>query len=86
MLVTPCALVLQEFQAHKKQSTGILSKVSDSIHNLGTAYTMKYRKPEFTVMHDYIQAFGDKLGSIERITQRVVKEQTGLSVNFQSIT
>lgn len=39
---------------------------------------MKNRLPEFTIMHEYIQAFGEKLASIDRITQRVVKEQSGL--------
>lgn len=74
--------ILQEFQAHKKQSSGILGRVSDSIHNMSTSYLVKYRKPEFAVMHDYMLAFGEKLGSIERITQRVVKEQTGKRVKF----
>jgi hypothetical protein len=38
---------------------------------------MKNRIPEFTIMHEYIQAFGEKLSSIDRITQRIVKEQSG---------
>ena len=38
---------------------------------------MKNRIPEFTIMHEYIQAFGEKLSCIDRITQRIVKEQTG---------
>jgi len=49
---------------------------------MGTSYLVKYRKPEFAVMHDYIHAFGEKLASIERITQRVVKEQTGMAAQF----
>ncbi|XP_053395624.1 sorting nexin-30-like [Mercenaria mercenaria] len=65
-----------EFQAHKKQSTGLLGRVSDSIHNMGASYMMKNRIPEFTIMHEYMQAFGEKLASIDRITQRIVKEQT----------
>lgn len=65
-----------EFQAHKKQSTGLLGRVTDSIHNMGASYMMKNRTPEFTMMHEYVQAFGEKLGSIDRITQRIVKEQS----------
>ena len=67
----------QEFQAHKKQSTGLLGRVSDSIQNFGASYMMKNRTPEFTIMYEYIQTFGEKLASIDRITQRVVKEQSG---------
>ncbi|XP_060564509.1 sorting nexin-30-like [Ruditapes philippinarum] len=65
-----------EFQSHKKQSTGLLGRVTDSIHNMGASYMMKNRIPEFTIMHEYIQAFGEKLSSIDRITQRIVKEQS----------
>ncbi|WAR23722.1 SNX30-like protein, partial [Mya arenaria] len=65
-----------EFQAHKKQSTGLLSRVGESIHNMSTSYMLKYRKPEFAAMQDYMLAFAEKLGSVERITQRIVKEQT----------
>lgn len=70
-------VIPQEFQAHKKQSTGLLGRVTDSIHNMGASYMMKNRTPEFTMMHEYVQAFGEKLGSIDRITQRIVKEQSG---------
>ena len=72
-----CLSPMQEFQAHKKQSTGLLGRVSDSIQNFGASYMMKNRTPEFTIMYEYIQTFGEKLGSIDRITQRVVKEQSG---------
>ncbi|KAL4235756.1 Sorting nexin-30 [Mactra antiquata] len=72
-----------EFQAHKKQATGILGRVSDSIHNLGASYMMKNRIPEFTIMHEYIQAFGEKLGSIDRITQRIVKEEGEFHADLQ---
>ncbi|XP_033737677.1 sorting nexin-30-like [Pecten maximus] len=64
-----------EFQAHKKQGSGILSRVSDSIHNISAAYMMKNRSPEFTMMHEYVQSFADKLGVLDRISQRVSKEQ-----------
>ena len=43
---------------------------------------MKNRTPEFTIMYEYIQTFGEKLASIDRITQRVVKEQSGRLVGW----
>ena len=33
-------------------------------------------------MYEYIQTFGEKLASIDRITQRVVKEQSGRLVGW----
>lgn len=65
-----------EFQAHKKHGTGILSRMSDSIHNISASYMMKNRSPEFTMIYDYVQNFAEKLGVIDRISQRIVKEQT----------
>lgn len=67
----------QEFQAHKKQGSGFLSRVSDSLHNMSASYMMKNRPPEFAVMHDYITLLSDKLGVMDRISQRVSKEQNG---------
>ncbi|KAK3609901.1 hypothetical protein CHS0354_036665 [Potamilus streckersoni] len=65
-----------EFQAHKKQGTGLISRVSDSIHNIGSSYMLKNRNPDFAIMQEYILMFGEKLAVMDRITQRVVKEQT----------
>ena len=42
---------------------------------------MKNRPTEFTVMGDYIQAFGEKLGTLDRISQRILKEETGSNRN-----
>ena len=68
---------LQEFQAHKKQGKGIISHVTDSIHNMGASYMMKNRPAEFALMHEYINIFGDKLGVMDRIATRVLREQAG---------
>ncbi|XP_064625528.1 sorting nexin-30-like isoform X2 [Lineus longissimus] len=65
-----------EFQAHKKQGAGIISRFTDSIHNMSAAYMIKNRSPEYTMMNEYIHTFGDKLGTIDRISLRILKEQT----------
>ncbi|XP_048255712.1 sorting nexin-30-like [Haliotis rufescens] len=67
-----------EFQAHKKQGSGFISRVTDSLHNMGASYMMKNRPPEFMVMHEYIHTFGDKVSVMDRIASRIVKEQTEL--------
>ena len=55
-----------------------MTRVADSFHNMSAAYMMKNRPAEFTVMQEYIQVFGDKLGVLERISDRIWKEQYGV--------
>ncbi|XP_013413026.1 sorting nexin-30 isoform X2 [Lingula anatina] len=64
-----------EFQAYKKQGSGFISRTADSLRNLSASYMMKNRSPEFTMLQEYIQTFGEKLGTMDRIQQRLVKEQ-----------
>ena len=70
-------LFLQEFQAAKKEGTGLFSRVADSFHNISASYMMKNRSDDFTDMTDYIQTFGEKLGVIDRISTRILKEHYG---------
>lgn len=69
--------VMQEFQAAKKESSGLLTKMADSFHNMSASYMMKNRSAEFVVMNEYINTFSEKLGVLDRISQRIVKEQYG---------
>ena len=69
---------LQEFQAAKKESVGFFSRVSSTFHNMSASYMMKNRGAEFENAHDYIHALSEKLAAIERISQRILKDQTGL--------
>ncbi|XP_071135185.1 sorting nexin-7-like [Mytilus edulis] len=64
-----------EFQAYKKQGTGLLGRVTDSLHNISASYMNKNRPPEFVVMYDYIHALSEKISVMDRICQRVSKEQ-----------
>ena len=70
---------LQEFQAAKKEGTGFISRMADSFHNMSAAYMMKTRSPEFTIINEYIQMFGEKVAVLDRISQRILKEQYGES-------
>lgn len=54
-----------------------MSRIADSFHNMSASYMMKNRAPEFVQMSEYINTFSDKLGVLDRISQRVVKEQYG---------
>ena len=70
-------LFCQELQAAKKEGSGLISRWADSFHNLSASYMMKNRGDEFSGMNDYVNAFGEKLSVLERISQRIVKEQYG---------
>ncbi|KAI0229395.1 Sorting nexin-30 [Lamellibrachia satsuma] len=64
-----------ELQAAKKEGSGLISRLADSFHNMSASYMMKNRADEFSSMNDYVNAFGEKLAVLERISQRIVKEQ-----------
>ncbi|ELU06895.1 hypothetical protein CAPTEDRAFT_21975 [Capitella teleta] len=64
-----------EFQAAKKEGTGFMSRMADSFHNMSASYMMKNRPPEFVATTEYINGFSDKLAVLDRISQRVIKEQ-----------
>lgn len=67
----------QEFQSAKKEGSGIITRLADSFHNMSASLMMKNRLPEFNDITTYVYAFGEKLGTMERISQRIVKEQCG---------
>merc|ERR550532_1779402 len=71
-----------EFQAAKKEGSGFMSRLSDSFHNMSASYMMKNRAPEYAVMNEYIHTFSEKLGVMDRITQRIVKEEYELLNDF----
>ncbi|XP_076439906.1 sorting nexin-30-like isoform X2 [Babylonia areolata] len=65
-----------EFQSYRKQGKGIFSQMTDSIHNLGASYMLRNRPAEFTHMYEYVSVFGEKMGVMDRIAGRVLREQT----------
>ncbi|CAH1801633.1 unnamed protein product [Owenia fusiformis] len=71
-----------EFTAFKKEGGGIFSRVSESIHTTSAVYMLKSRPPEYTMMYEYINTLGEKLGNLERISQRVYKEASDLAHSF----
>lgn len=76
------SILSQEFHSAKKEGSGFMSRVADSFHNMSAAYMMKNRPPEFTVMNDYITMFSEKLGVLDRISQRISKEECGKILLF----
>ncbi|XP_064476466.1 sorting nexin-7-like [Ornithodoros turicata] len=67
-----------EFVAHrKKDSVGLVGRVSDTIQSLATPYLLRSQPPpeEFQAASQYATLLGDKLACTERIAQRISKEE-----------
>lgn len=59
--------------------------MSESLHNLATAYVAKGRTNEFEKMNDYILKLTEKMSTMEKIGHRILKERLGTSfTNFYS--
>lgn len=41
-------------------------------------YKLRARPAEFCAMGEYLDTFSQKLGTIDRIAQRILKEQSGI--------
>uniref|UniRef100_S4RQJ8 Sorting nexin family member 30 n=1 Tax=Petromyzon marinus TaxID=7757 RepID=S4RQJ8_PETMA len=71
--------------ALQRRGASLLSRVGESVRLVaGAGGRPKARPPEFTAMSDFTEAFGQKLGTLERIAQRILKEQSGELLNLAS--
>ncbi|XP_014679416.1 PREDICTED: sorting nexin-30-like, partial [Priapulus caudatus] len=64
-----------EFASHKKTGYGFIHKVGDSLHGIAAGVMMKERPQEFVTVADYVATFTEKLGNVDRIAQRIQREQ-----------
>lgn len=64
-----------EFLIHRKNRGNVLVKVTDSLQNIATTYTMKQRHFEFEQIRDYCTALSEKLSTIDKINHRIHKER-----------
>ncbi|XP_021925634.1 sorting nexin-7-like [Zootermopsis nevadensis] len=64
-----------EFSIHRKSRQGILGRMSTSFHNLAAVYMMRQRAQEFEQVREYVTTLGEKLSSVERVSQRIHKER-----------
>lgn len=55
-----------------------MSKVGESVKHVTGSYKLRARPAEFSAMGEYLDTFGQKLGTIDRIAQRILKEQSGI--------
>lgn len=64
-----------EFLIHRKSHQGFLGRMSTSFHNLAAVYMMRQRTQEFEQVHEYVTSLGEKLNSVDKISQRIHKER-----------
>ena len=62
---------------NKRQGLALLTKVGESVKQAAGGYKLRARPPEYCVMGEYLDTFNQKLGTMDRIAQRILKEQTG---------
>ncbi|XP_056869245.1 LOW QUALITY PROTEIN: sorting nexin-7 [Takifugu flavidus] len=69
-------LTAQDLLSHRKQGPGFLSRVGETVRAVANSVRgLKSRPEEFTLMHDYVEEFSSKISSVDKITQRIAKEQ-----------
>uniref|UniRef100_H3CG47 Sorting nexin 7 n=1 Tax=Tetraodon nigroviridis TaxID=99883 RepID=H3CG47_TETNG len=65
-----------ELQPHKKQGAGLLSRMGETVRAVaGSLRGPRSRPEEFTLMHRYLEEFGSKISSVDKISRRISREQ-----------
>uniref|UniRef100_UPI0037E84589 sorting nexin-7 n=1 Tax=Semicossyphus pulcher TaxID=241346 RepID=UPI0037E84589 len=69
-------LTAQELSSHKKQGPGFLSRMGETVRAVANSVRgLRSRPEEFTVMQEYVEDFSNKISSVDKVTQRIIKEQ-----------
>ncbi|XP_053268102.1 sorting nexin-7 isoform X1 [Pleuronectes platessa] len=69
-------LTAQELTSHKKQGPGFLSRMGETVRSVANSVRgLKSRPEEFTFMQEYVEDFSSKICSVDKVTQRIIKEQ-----------
>ncbi|CAJ0943728.1 unnamed protein product [Ranitomeya imitator] len=76
-------LWFQDLNNHKKQGVTLLSKMGESVRYVTSGYKLRYRPLEFSAMTEYLDTFALKLGTIDRIAQRIIKEEVEYLVELR---
>jgi hypothetical protein len=76
----------KEFSIHRKSRQGLLGRMSTSFHNLAAVYMMRQRTQEFEQVREYVAALGEKLNSVDKISQHIHKERQGAYVILAHLT
>lgn len=68
-------LTAKDLNAHKKQGMALLTRVGESVKHVAGGYKLRNRPLEFAAIGEYLDTFALKLGTIDRIAQRIIKEE-----------
>ncbi|XP_075870237.1 sorting nexin-7 isoform X3 [Nelusetta ayraudi] len=69
-------LTAEELSSHRKQGPGFLSRMGETVRAVANSVRgVKGRPEEFTLMQEYVDDFSNKIGSADKITQRIIREQ-----------
>ncbi|XP_053350530.1 sorting nexin-7 isoform X2 [Clarias gariepinus] len=65
-----------ELASHKKQGPGFLSRMGETVRAMAaTVRGVRNRPEEFNAIQDYVENFNVKVTSLDKITQRILKEK-----------
>ncbi|CAM4723388.1 unnamed protein product [Leuciscus chuanchicus] len=65
-----------ELTSHKKQGPGFLSRMGETVKAVAASVRgVRNRPEEFTDMQEYVEAFTQKIGSLDKVSQRIVREK-----------
>ena len=78
LIVTSRVVAVRLQDLNKRQGLALLTKVGESVKNVAGGYKLRARPPEFCAMGEYLDTFSQKLGTIDRIAQRILREQSGI--------
>ncbi|CAI5796636.1 sorting nexin-30 isoform X1 [Podarcis lilfordi] len=76
-------LTAKDLHAYKKQGMALLSKMGESVKYVTGSYKLRSRPVEFAAIGDYLDTFSLKLGTIDRIAQRIIKEEVEYLVELR---
>ncbi|KAL0963200.1 hypothetical protein UPYG_G00351060 [Umbra pygmaea] len=68
---------------NKRQGLALLTKMGESVKYVTGGYKLRARPMEFTAMAEYLDMFSQKLGTMDRIAQRIIKEQSEYLVELR---
>ncbi|XP_070784177.1 sorting nexin-7 isoform X2 [Enoplosus armatus] len=69
-------LTAQELLSVRKQGPGFLSRMGETVRAVANSVRgLRSRPEEFTLMQEYVEEFSNKVCSVDKVTQRIIKEQ-----------
>ncbi|XP_021117895.1 sorting nexin-30 isoform X5 [Heterocephalus glaber] len=68
-------LTAKDLNAYRKQGIALLTRVGESVKHVTGGYKLRSRPLEFAAIGEYLDTFALKLGTIDRIAQRIIKEE-----------